>query len=431
MRTAKWRHAPSNLAKDESGSVSIMAAACLLILLLTLGLVIDFGFAFNMRNQLQRSADAAALAGASQLGNNTNVRSEANQFAELNMRAAAHGDVLANADIRIGSWNSDTRVFTNAGNPENAVQVTTRLTSGTGNAVPAFFGPLAGISGYNVVTRAVAVNAGPSENCLYSGLIANGKVLSGSSNIFSAGFCIHGEDGVKVGSQNEFHPGVEVSMPDLSDLEEGSNNNGTPPNGLDNALVQRPLIPVAALNINSTINDMKNGNFLQWPDYLNGITQYVEDLPGDPQPGTLYIVENVVDFGSHADVQNFGVVGLEEVKVGSNSTIKNALLVSFKTLDIGSNVLVGDSDFCNSHDGEVFLASPELVKTGSNVSMIGAQILTGALGDFGSNLQYTSVNVQAAGDIKVGSQLNMTGCPTKTDEHLLIFSGNLRPQLVD
>ncbi len=432
MRTAKRRHAPSNLAKDERGSVAIMSALCLMILLITLGLVVDFGFAFNMRNQLQRTADAAALAGASQLGNNANVRSEANQFAELNMRAAVFDDVLANADIKIGNWNKVTRVFTNAGNPENAVRVTTRRTSATGNVVPAFLGPLVSIFGYDIVTRAVAVNAGPAEDCLSNGLVSNGKVYSGSTNVFAGGFCIHGEKGVKVGSQNEFHPGVEVSMPLLSDLEEGSDNNETPPNGLIDALVQRPLIPEAALNISSTINDMKNGNFANLPDYLNGTIQYVEELPGDPQPGYLYIVDGDVDFGSNTDMEGYGVIGLKAVTFGSNNTIKNALVIGIEKLDLGSNIFVGDSNFCNSHDGEVFLASPEIVTMGSDVDVIGSQIISGGLADFGSDLvNFTSVGVQAAGDIKVGSQLGLNGCPVQSSDHLLIVSGDIRMVLVD
>ena len=432
MRTDKRRHAPSNLAKDERGSVAIMAALCLVILLLTLGLVIDFGLAFNMRNQLQRTADAAALAGASQLGNNANVRSEANQFAELNMRAAVFGDVLANADIKIGNWNKVTRVFTNAGNPENAVRVTTRRTSATGNVVPAFFGPLVCIFGYDIVTRAVAVNAGTTEDCLSNGLVSNGKVYSGSTNVFAGGFCIHGEKGVKVGSQNEFHPGVEVSMPLLSDLEEGSDNNEIPPNGLNDALVQRPLNPEAALSINSTINDLKNGNFANLPDYLNGTIQYVEELPPDPQPGYLYIVDGDVDFGSNTDMEGYGVIGLKAVTFGSNNTIKNALVIGMEKLDLGSNIFVGDSNFCNSHDGEVFLASPNLVKMGSNIDVVGSQIISGGLADFGSDLvNFTSVGVQAAGDIKVGSQLQLKGCPVQSSDHLLIVSGDMRMVLVD
>ena len=201
-----------DLARNERGNIAIMAAGTLFMALLVLGLVVDFGFAFNLRAKLQHSADAAALAGASQLGNATNVRSKANTYAALNMAVGPHGDVLANADIKIGNWNATTRVFTTNGSPENAVHVTTRRTFATGNQAPAFFGPLLNIFGYDIVTEAVATNSGGVEDCVKNGFIADGKVFTGSQNVFKDGFCIHGEKGVKVGSENEFHDGVEISM---------------------------------------------------------------------------------------------------------------------------------------------------------------------------------------------------------------------------
>ena len=436
-----------DLARDERGTIAIMAAGTLFMALLVLGLVVDFGFAFNLRNQLQRSADAAALAGASQLGSHTNVRSKANTYSALNMPVALHGDVLANADIKIGSWNNENRVFTTNGAPENAVSVTTRRTSATGNAAPAFFGPLVNIFGYNITTAAIAVNSGAVDDCKKNGFVANGKVYTGSENVFKDGFCVHGEKGVKVGSQNEFHDGVEISMPhfdneDGEGLDEGSDNNNTPPDGLIDALSERKLIPEDALNADSIMDDIKNGNFANFgaelPDYLSGDIQNISEWPPDNLvDGTLYVVSGVVDFGSDADVQNIGIVGLDEVKVGSNSTVKNALLVSFKTLDLGSNIFVGDNDFCDTHDGEVFLGSKELVKAGSNLDMIGAQIIAGgsvdgAPVDMGSDLtRFTQVGVQSAGDIKIGSQQLLNGCPTSTDEHLLIKKGNIPPRLVN
>src|SRR5688572_5502793 len=130
-----WVGIPSRVdwAKDQSGAVAVTAAVTLLMLLLVLGLVVDFVFAFNMRNQLQRTADAAALAGVSQLGNDSNVVSEANVFAEQNMPAAVHGDVLIDANIQIGNWDNATRVFTAGGSPENAVRAATQRAAATDN----------------------------------------------------------------------------------------------------------------------------------------------------------------------------------------------------------------------------------------------------------------------------------------------------------
>ena len=50
-------------------------------------------------------------------------------------------------------------------------------------------------------------------------------MLSDSTNQFVNAFCIHGELGVKVGSQNVYS-GSEISMPDLDMLLNGSDNIG-------------------------------------------------------------------------------------------------------------------------------------------------------------------------------------------------------------
>lgn len=42
------------------------------------------------------------------------------------MPAAAHGTVLADADVTVGNWDNDSRVFAANANPVNAVQVITR-----------------------------------------------------------------------------------------------------------------------------------------------------------------------------------------------------------------------------------------------------------------------------------------------------------------
>src|SRR5690348_7257985 len=105
------------VARDQRGNVATMTAFAIVPLLILLAGVINFGAVWTMRNDLQTTADAAALAGASQLGNDTNVRTKANAFAERNMPAAVNGDVLTDADIEIGNWNSATRVFTSGGTP--------------------------------------------------------------------------------------------------------------------------------------------------------------------------------------------------------------------------------------------------------------------------------------------------------------------------
>jgi Flp pilus assembly protein TadG len=51
-------------SRDESGSVAVITAVCLVFLIGFVALVVDVGHLYSVRNELQNAADAAALAGA-------------------------------------------------------------------------------------------------------------------------------------------------------------------------------------------------------------------------------------------------------------------------------------------------------------------------------------------------------------------------------
>src|SRR3546814_2859231 len=96
-----------------------------------------------MRNRLQVTADAAALAGAPQLEflpDQSTIVPEARNYADRNMSIAAYGEVLAAQDVVVGNWEPDTRTFTAGLDPLNAVMTKTRQQEASGNAVPAFLG---------------------------------------------------------------------------------------------------------------------------------------------------------------------------------------------------------------------------------------------------------------------------------------------------
>ena len=59
-----------NLCNDERGATTIMVAACMFVIIGLSSLVIDLGQLYTVRNELQNTADAAALAGVAQLVQN-------------------------------------------------------------------------------------------------------------------------------------------------------------------------------------------------------------------------------------------------------------------------------------------------------------------------------------------------------------------------
>lgn len=85
------------LRDEEGGQVMILVAIMMVGLVAVAGLVTDGGIVFTQRRDLQNVADAAALAGASQIDENV-YRSSAGDTVELDETAAynAASDYLTN-----------------------------------------------------------------------------------------------------------------------------------------------------------------------------------------------------------------------------------------------------------------------------------------------------------------------------------------------
>jgi hypothetical protein len=100
---------------------------------------IDIGYHRVVRNQLQNAADAAALAGAGQMGKNyltptptpsANVATVASATATLNIVAGTN--LPSNkVNTQIGTWNTIAKTFAPSATNQNAVKVTTNITYNT------------------------------------------------------------------------------------------------------------------------------------------------------------------------------------------------------------------------------------------------------------------------------------------------------------
>ena len=149
---------------NEKG-VSAIIVAVLLVVLLGIGaLAIDIGYLAVAKNECQNAADAAALAGARQLGENyanktdlsANVVAVAKEIAEKN-KAAGQFIIVGNNDIQIGTWNPATSLFLETITNPMAVWVRTTATPST------FFARIFSILNMNVAAEACAIIGGPCE----------------------------------------------------------------------------------------------------------------------------------------------------------------------------------------------------------------------------------------------------------------------------
>jgi Flp pilus assembly protein TadG len=171
----------NNLSKlsNDKGVTAVIVALLMIVFLGIAALVVDIGYNVMAKNQLQNAADAAALAGARQLGELYLNKAEDNPLSDINAtlvdasardtakanKAERDSLVDANLTIKIGTWDpqdthqnpDDTLHFNQTLTRPNAVQVNARK----GN-ISTFF---ARIFGKDMMISQVVATAALSAMC--------------------------------------------------------------------------------------------------------------------------------------------------------------------------------------------------------------------------------------------------------------------------
>ena len=146
----------SRRPQPNRGAVAVLAAFLLVMLLAMVAFAVDLGYIAHAQTELQRSADASALAAASQLPDQSAAIAAAVATSRDNQTGVA--PPIDPADIEFGCWNRDTVAFGDsaAGGSPSAVRVTIRRTVASGNALKLFFGQLLGRNWADVTAAATA-----------------------------------------------------------------------------------------------------------------------------------------------------------------------------------------------------------------------------------------------------------------------------------
>src|SRR5262245_9434665 len=160
-------------ATRRRGNILILTAVLMTALIALLAFAIDLGYAYTARAELQRSADAAAIAAAWELidkkGNptnesattlSTNASTKASTFAGLN-RVCANAPALAGSDVTVGYMsnpsNPDCAMVTPpSGKLPNAVQVRVQKTGDQNGKVNFFFARVLGFNDTAMQAQATA-----------------------------------------------------------------------------------------------------------------------------------------------------------------------------------------------------------------------------------------------------------------------------------
>ena len=146
---------PLKFLRDERGMIMPLVGVMVILGIGVASLAIDMGYLYTIRSKVQATADAAALAGAGQLPNINNIREQAISLARKNLPEDENGEVVTEANVTHGNWNSGTRTYVKDDTPYNAVRVVAQRTAANGNAVELFFAQILGFAEMDIETSAV------------------------------------------------------------------------------------------------------------------------------------------------------------------------------------------------------------------------------------------------------------------------------------
>ncbi len=408
--------------KDTSGSALTVTALAIAMIMASATIAVDMGYAYVIKSRLQGAADSAAMAGATELPDETNARARAKAYAALSMPAATHGTVLADADVTVGNWADNTRVFTANGNPVNAVRVITRRSDDNGNPLGMFFGRALGIEDVNISRMAIAARrVGDAPPCVMTLATSGNNSLYLDSNadidLTNCSVHVNSSNGDALNAQSNSTLGADETCVVGGYSGGASHYSPAPTTGCDVksdpfADVDPPS--VGSCNYNNTFVGDSDVVTLTPGVYCGGIT-IDADADVTFAPGEYIVKDGQFEVLSNAQVSGSGV-GF--YLTGSNSTIffdsntspdftapttgDLAGMVFFQDRNASGTHRI-DSNFIGGIEGAMYFPNGDFVSD-SNSSLTGG----------GSNCAYLlaqNIEFNSSATFEVDQDLDACGVP--------------------
>jgi Flp pilus assembly protein TadG len=136
------------------GNIVVLGGALMTGLLVMVAFAVDVGYIVHVKTELQRTADACAMAGVMYLPSEAAASTAAQEVAAQNPSGSEI--IVSASDVEFGHWDRDTASFV-VGTPVNAIRVTARRTEATGNPVTLFFAKIMGQTTTDVTANAIAM----------------------------------------------------------------------------------------------------------------------------------------------------------------------------------------------------------------------------------------------------------------------------------
>lgn len=143
------------LETRRRGAIAVLAAMILPVMLGFVACAVDIGYILHAKAELQRTADACAMASVRCLPTRSNAREMAKAVARDNLGTV--GAELEDYEIEFGFWTRSTGTFSASTYTANAIRVTVARSAAKGNPLRLFFAAFMGHTTTDVSATAVAM----------------------------------------------------------------------------------------------------------------------------------------------------------------------------------------------------------------------------------------------------------------------------------
>jgi Flp pilus assembly protein TadG len=406
--------------QSEAGGVTVLGVFIFLITAMLGAVAVDYSNLIVARTQLQVAADLTAHA--------TLYYREKYSAGEAKLRAIESvaygmpenrfGEILTAENISFGTWDYETRVFTNNPNSRSAAMVTTSRLGEKLNSVESYLFKLVGIDEFDVSTSAVFTTFRPA--CFREGIVAEDVVDLQSNNNYSNGFCIHSNSYVSLNLNNTYEPGTIVSMPDETQID-------LPNSGFDkNAGLEEALRSTAyRLRVVNKIDDIIAGLAARDPQYLpdyisNGATEYLSGSKLDETdfiPGRVHILSCLsgkATISAATPISEVVLVADCEIKFAQGTVLEDVVMAttstSLRSFNAPSSFQVGRDDDCLSGGGAQLVTAGGMSFT-ADLRLFGGQLIAKKAISFSANADgIEGASIISGETIDGTSNMNMGFC---------------------
>jgi hypothetical protein len=331
------------------------------------------------------------------------------------------GQVLTENDIQFGTYDRETRTFTELPGSRKAVFVATGQIAARDNSVASYLLKLIGFGEIDVRTGAVYETFRPT--CLREGFVADGVVDVQSNNTYFRGFCIHSNTYISINNNNFFEAGTVVSMPDLALLDiaaSGYDQN----EGLAAALREGQYNLRILNRLTDIIAGLQNMDPDYLPDYITSMIPVIfapnkNIMQSDLVQGRVHIMTCIND-GKQITLSNslalheMVIVTNCKMKFDNSVSIQDAIIAtthnSARSFNSSQGFTIGRDDNCAEGGGAQLLTMGG-VSFPSGMEAYGGQII--AMGDieFTANAYgIEGISLVAGGVISGTSNMEMGFC---------------------